>query len=88
MSAKMPPHHASVLLALNEITQPSGECCVYFRTIARKVEMEVQQVRRITRHLARKGLAEYWRGLWTEDGDLAGAGYCITDKGREIANAL
>lgn len=42
-------------------------------------------VRRACRSLRRKGLAEYWRGLWTEYGDPAGAGYGATAKGREVA---
>lgn len=43
--------------------------------------MDVREVRRIVRCLARKGLAEYWRGLWSDDGP-AGGGYCITPAGR------
>lgn len=42
-------------------------------------------VRRACRSLRRKRLAEYWRGLWTEHGDPAGAGYGATVKGREDA---
>lgn len=38
-------------------------------------------VRRACRSLARKGLAEYHKGLWTEDGEPAGAGYCISKVG-------
>ena len=36
---------------------------------------------RYVRALARKGFAEYFRGLCREDGDFAGAGYCITRAG-------
>lgn len=39
-------------------------------------------VRRACRSLARKGLMRYQRGLLTEDGEAAGAGYGITDRGR------
>lgn len=42
-------------------------------------------VRRACRSLRRKRLAEYWRGLWTEHGDPAGAGYGATAKGRAVA---
>lgn len=37
------------------------------------------------RSLARKGFAEYARGLWTDDGTPAGSGYACTQSGR---NAL
>lgn len=83
MSAKMLEHHVSVLRALDETTAPFGEYCAHFKTICAAAEMpDVRLVRRITRHLARKGFAQYHRALWTEDGDMAGAGYCITPEGR------
>lgn len=80
-AAALLPHHRRVLVELDHLTQPNGELCAYFRTIARGLEMDVREVRRIVRCLARKGLAEYWRGLWSDDGP-AGGGYCITPAGR------
>ena len=79
---KLMDHHRRVLVELDEHTQPDGELCCHFKPLARWCEMEIREVRRITRHLARKGLAEYHRALFTEDGYLAGAGYCITPAGR------
>ena len=38
-------------------------------------------VRRACRSLARKGLAQYGSGLWTEDGAMAGSGYAATKAG-------
>ncbi len=43
--------------------------------------------RAVIRGLIDKGLAQYHRGLWTEDGMPAGAGYRITDEGRKLAPA-
>lgn len=84
--SKMLPHHRTVLVALNECSSPFGEYCAHFKTIARTANMEdLREVRRITRHLARKGLAEYWRGLSTDEGEFAGAGYCVTPEGRALA---
>ena len=35
----------------------------------------------LARSLSRKGLAEYGRGLWNDDGEVAGSGYCCTKQG-------
>lgn len=56
--------------------------CLYFRSIALEVNMDWRKVRRVVRALARKGLAEYHRGLFDDDGRVAGSGYCISKAGR------
>lgn len=45
-------------------------------------------IRRIVRSLARKGMAEYRRGLSSEDGEVAGAGYGVTIAGRDFIHAI
>ncbi len=83
--SKLLPHHERILIALEECTAPYGEFCSNFKRIAQVANMEdISEVRRIVRALARKGFAEFWRGLITDDGDFAGAGYCITPAGREL----
>lgn len=72
------------LAVLAEITTPNGEMCVPFAPIQRHTEYDRKTVRRHVRALARKGFAEYFRGLITEDGDFAGAGYCITKAGLAV----
>ena len=67
---------------LQELTRPNGEMCTPFAPIQNHTGYDRRTVRRYVRALARKGLAEYFRGLCTEDGELAGAGYCITVAGR------
>ena len=69
------------LAALAEMTAPNGEMCVPFALIERETGYDRKTVRRYVRALARKGLAEYWRGLCTEDMEFAGAGYCVTRVG-------
>jgi len=58
-----------------------------FKGIASRSGLEPRVVRRTVRALARKGLAEYGKGLWTDDGELAGAGYCATKAGIKARTA-
>ena len=71
------------LVVLDELTSPNGELCMPFAPLERATGYDRRLVRRHVRALARKGFAEYFRGLCTEDGDFAGAGYCITKAGQE-----
>ena len=65
-----------------------GEFCMAFKTISGDTKLEVKAVRRAVRSLARKGLAKFYRGLMTEDGEVAGAGYTATEKGCELRDLL
>lgn len=51
------------------------------------VGLDRKQIRRACRSLARKGLAEYGRGLWSDEGNVAGSGYCATRAGVEAASS-
>jgi DNA-binding MarR family transcriptional regulator len=62
--------------------------CTYFRYIAKNTGLEERQVKRSVRSLARKGLAEYVRGLFDEDGFVAGSGYRATELGRKLGDKL
>lgn len=73
--------HEKCLVVLAEMTAPNGEMCIPFAPIERQTGYDRKTVRRYVRALARKDLAEYFRGLCTVDGDFAGAGYCITRVG-------
>jgi hypothetical protein len=75
--SKMLESHRKVLAALAE-----GEGYFYgFSTLTFETKMERKEVRRIVRHLARRGLTEYAKGLWNEDGEPCGSGYRITEAG-------
>jgi hypothetical protein len=80
------PEHLQVLGALNKADRLDGwPMCLTFAGVADLCAVKDRAViRRSCRYLARRELAEYHRGLWTEDGDLAGAGYCITSKGQAV----
>lgn len=64
----------------------SDSSCFYFKGILSRLkglknELDLKQVRRACRSLAKKGLAQFVRGLFDEDGMVAGAGYCATEAG-------
>lgn len=81
---KLTAREMPVLRMLDEVSQPNGEFCVSFHHISGepKDSAGTKEVRRIVRQLARKGLAEYHRGLFTDDGYFGGSGYCISARGR------
>lgn len=65
-----------------EMCGPEGEeYFVYFRAFE-KSGFSREVARAICRDLRDEGLAIYGRGLMNEDGDMCGAGYAITSKGR------
>lgn len=57
-----------------------------FKGIASRTRLTRKEIRRACRSLARKGLAEYGRGLWSDDGEVAGSGYSATKAGCEYVN--
>jgi hypothetical protein len=77
----MSPMQAICLTALADKTVPNGELCVGFAVIERAIGLARSDVKRSVRALFRKGFAEFHKGLTTEDGEFAGAGYCITPAG-------
>lgn len=61
--------------------------CRYMKYIAAEVGLDYSQTRRAVRSLARKGLAEFHRGLFNDEGMVAGSGYCATKKGALVFRA-
>ena len=55
--------------------------CVFMNYIAEQTGLSYREVRLAVRALARKGLTEYVRGLFDEDGFVAGSGYRATFEG-------
>ena len=84
---KMIEGQQACLVALECLTYPNGERCSPFAPIEQITGYDRRTVRRHVRALWRKGLAEYFQGLCTEDGVFAGAGYCITETGRSVVNS-
>lgn len=57
---------------------------MYFRVLADYTGLDLKQVSRACRSLKKKGLAEYMRGLFDEDGRAAGSGYGATADGEKL----
>ena len=57
--------------------------CFAFRYLMSKTGLSRKEVRRSCRSLARKGFTAYERGLFTEDLQVAGSGYCCTKLGHD-----
>ncbi len=74
------------LMALYETYEDYGdELCIYFSVVAERSGLPLNKVRRTVRALARKELAIYQRGLFDDDGMVAGSGYRCTEKGADLA---
>jgi len=74
-----------VLRALARVPE---EFYLPFRPISKSTRLSRKRVRVVVRALARKGLTEYAKGLWSEYTDSpAGSGYRITSTGRAVLEA-
>jgi len=80
--------HVDVLLGLEQLTRPHGEMCVPFAPLVTYSLRDRKTVRRCCRYLAKRGLAEFHRTCWTDEGHMAGAGYCITNAGLEKLQSI
>lgn len=79
---KLNEKELEVLRCLAEAYHPDeDEWGAYgFKALSSITGLDAKNVRRACRSLARKGLAAYERGLWSDDGP-AGAGYRATEEG-------
>lgn len=59
--------------------------CTLKALVAPEINREI--IRAILIDLRKDGLATYAKGLWTDDGELAGSGYAITPEGRDYLRA-
>lgn len=79
---KLSERELTVLKAYGESLEDEEEgSAVYMDFIAKKTKLTKKQVKRAVRSLARKGLTELLRGLFDEDGMVAGSGYALTRAG-------
>jgi len=76
----------AVLSALDSLIYEAEEWYLPTIRIADEAGIPREYARIALRRLVDQGYAKFSRGLFTEDGDVAGAGYSITDAGRHCAN--
>jgi hypothetical protein len=62
-------------------------CVLPFKSISKRTRLARAKVRLACRSLKRKGMAEFCRGCWTEDGEPAGSGYAATMVGAGMMNS-
>jgi hypothetical protein len=74
---------ARVITALSE----HGDNYLSFQHIAEGARLTRDEVVPIVRDLAKRGLAKFARGLWTDDGEMYGSGYALTQAGLAMADA-
>lgn len=77
---KLNENERKVLACLAEAGEDFG--VKSFAPVMADCKLDRKAVRRACRFLARKGLTEYVRSAWTDDGEPYGAGYQITKAGR------
>lgn len=59
-----------------------------FSRLVRDTTIPKEVVRAIVRGLTDKGLAQYGRGLSSDEGEFAGAGYAITEAGASLLHVI
>ena len=72
-----------VLIGITENSAP--DWAFPFQSIIDLTGIEPHNTRRVVRSLARKGMMRFCRGLISDDGELAGSGYAVTEAGWEWA---
>ena len=78
------PNEIKVLALLASGSEDFG--VMSFAEIANWVRLTHKEIRRACRALKRKGLAEFYRGCWTEDGVPAGSSFGATSLDQEQAD--
>lgn len=56
---------------------------ISFATTANRSGVDMKHIRRTVRALARKGYLEFCQSAWSDEGEMCGAGYGLTDKGEK-----
>lgn len=59
-----------------------------FKAVSEDSGVELHRIRRAVRSIARKGLLQFSKGLWTDEGQLCGAGYGLTEAGKKYLNRI
>lgn len=76
----------AILKALEEADRQ--EMCLNLFGLQTRTGLPRETLRGIAADLRAEGLAAHKKGLWSDDGTPAGAGYCITKAGKEALRAI
>lgn len=82
---KLSERERAVLEVLVDAGGPDDFGYLSFACIASRGKMDPAIIRRTVRALARKGMAQYEKGLCRDDGEFAGSGYCATQTAIDAA---
>lgn len=77
--SKLTENEEAVLVVLSS----TEEHCVNYAWLQGATGMGHKELELIIKHLKELELIEFWRGLMTDDGDVAGSGWCRSLKGNE-----
>jgi len=80
---KLTPDEIQVLFAFDNVEYYSN-----FKCLSAVTGLPIDTVRAACRSLKEKGYACFSRGLFTEDGEVAGSGYGRTMKGHELQSGV
>lgn len=59
-----------------------------FASVSRRSSVEPYKIRRAVRAIARKGLLQFGKGLWDDEGSPRGSGYGLTKTGRAYLDTI
>lgn len=77
----MKSYHKKVLdVLVRDYHECEGGAYFCFRVLQKETGLDRKTVRLACRYLKRKGLARFFAGLSTEDGEFRGSGYSATEE--------
>jgi hypothetical protein len=83
MSKPLTSSEAKVLECLRDRYADDGNNCLPSGFIASLTDLSLLQARRAVKSLQRRGYAELIRGIFNDEGQICGSGYCCTREGVE-----
>lgn len=79
MSERLTKQEEAVLIELSS----TEEHCVNYAYLDGVEGMHRKELMPIIKHLKELGYIEFWRGLMTEEGEVAGSGWCRSRAGND-----
>ena|ERR1700733_3861750 len=82
MNLELNENERKVVGVLDEETDTWGEKSIAFSWIENETHLNKKEISKACETLREKGLVQFFRGLMTDDGEVAGRGYCIAPAGQ------